>query len=247
LGFEFFVFSSLENTDNRNALAAVWLVVQVGLGELDGRTAFGRGGSASNPDEDGVYRVNNENVTRVEALAVEWDFSDLEGSRGIRNLHDAFLVSEVSVVSSFSGGLDGLLSSEELPEEISMGVLVVISEDEDFDFGSTLVVNGTGQLSGGGLFSSSCSGRLESVELKSNVKDEHVTHVEGVSGSWDLANNGLVQLSFDVEETRLVFLGLYVLESGFNTTRKNFELVEELEERGGFASLDFTELNWQAT
>jgi len=87
---------------------------------------------------------------------------------------------------------------------------------------------------------------LENVKLKSDVKDEHVTHVEGVGGRRDLANDGLVQFSLDVEETRLVFLGLYVLESGFNTTLKNFELVEKFEERVGFTSLDFTVLNRQA-
>lgn len=136
----------MENTDDWDGLAAVGLVVQVGLSELDSRATFGRGGGGSDPDEDSVDGVNNENVGWVEGLAVERNFFNLEGSAGVRDLQDLLLVSEVGVVSSISGGFDWLLSSEVAPEEVGVGVLVVISENEDFDLGSALVIDGTGQL-----------------------------------------------------------------------------------------------------
>jgi len=246
LGLKFLVFSSLENSDNRGGLASVGLVVEVGLGELDSRAAFLWRGSSSDPNEDGVDGVNNEDVAWVEAGAGPFDFLDLEGSRGVGDLHDALLVLEVGIATSFSGGLDGLLSSEVFPEEVGVVVSVLLVEGVDLDLASTLIVNSTNQLSGGGLLSGSSASRLEGVELESNVEDEHVTEIEGVGGRWDLADDGVVELSFDVEETRNVLLRFNVLESSFNATSEDFEFLEELEEIVAFAALNLTVLDRQA-
>lgn len=101
-------------------------------------------------------------------------------------------------------------------------------------------------MGGGGLFSGSSTRWLEGVELESNIEDENVSHVEGVGGRWDLADDGLVQLSLDVEETGLVLFWFDVLESSFNTSFEDFELVEEFEERVRFRSLNFTVLDRQS-
>jgi len=95
-----------------------------------------------------MENVNNEYIVGVQALSGERYFFDLEGSGGIRNLQYTFLLSDFGVITSFRSGFDCLLSTEELPEEISMSVLVIVSEDVSFDLASSLIVNSTSELCG---------------------------------------------------------------------------------------------------
>jgi hypothetical protein len=246
--FEFFVFTSLKDTHNRDALVAVRLVLEVLLGNTEAILAFLGRGSGSNPHEDGVDCVDDEDVGGGEALSGKWNFLDFEGAGSVRNAENTFLFLEVGVVTSVLGGLDGFLATECVPEELGVFItlfVVVLSERVLVDLASTLVIESLDERSSLSDLTSSSSSGLEGVKVKTTIINENVSEVKRVGCGRNLTNDGLVQLSLDVEETRNELLRLHVLESGLNTSGQDFNLREESEELVGFLALNFTVLDWE--
>jgi hypothetical protein len=246
--FELFVLTSLEDTDNRDRLVAVRLVLEVLLGNGESTLAFLSRGGRSNPDKDSVDCISNEDISSGEVFACEGDLLNLEGTRGIRDLEETLLLFEVGVITSVLGGLDGLLATEGIPEELGVNVallVVILSEGILVNLASTLVIEGLEERSSLGDLTSSGSSRLEAVKVKSTIIDEHITKVKRIGGGRYLTNNGLVQFSLDVKESRNELLRFNVLEARFNTSSQDFKLGEERKEFLAFLALNFTVLDWE--
>jgi len=234
------VLSSFKDTGDREGLGFVVLEEVVG-GIGKGLGFLFLGGSLSDPGEDLESGVKDKGVLAVKRL--DGDILDFD------HLHLSGLIGETEeLLLGLDGGVGGgrsdfLLSSEELPELVGMGVPgVLLIEDPDVGLSSSLVVEGTGEFGGLGPLHSSAFLSVHLVDVLSGVEDEDVSAVQGVGGEGDFANNHVL-LALEVEKAVSVLLDLDVLESRVDSSLEDLDLLEVGKEELGFVSLDFAVLD----
>jgi hypothetical protein len=214
----------LENTGDGQVDRAV-VLDEVVLGVLKGTLALTSGRVLAEPDEDLRSGIKDERVSSVQLGTGNVTLShkrELEATRGIRQAEE--LLGEVAatgdlVVTALGGRLDGLLATEVLPELSETGV--TLSEDLNLNLTTTLVIKGASKLSRLRALADADSLTHPLNDLQAQVEDEGITRVQGIGGELDLMDTDGLGGTLDVKETRLVLLGLHMLESGVNATVKD--------------------------
>jgi hypothetical protein len=244
---EDFVLTTLQDTSDRSR-GVLALVAQVSQSVLQGSAAFANRGSLADPGEDFEARVDNEDVIGVDLAARDLALSDLgegEGARGVRQLPERFL--SVNLSSSSASSSDRLLTAQVLPELSQVLVTFVVHLNSDL--GATLVVDGADQLSSLVALSDVGSLAVPLVNSQAQVENEDIAAVERGGRQRHLDDTDVLDGAADVQQTRLVRLGLVVLETSVVTALKDTNTTnvgEQRQELFALKTLNLSVLNRQA-
>lgn len=234
------VLTSLEDTRDGEGLGPVVLEEVVG-GVSEGLGLLLLGGTLADPGEDLETGIEDEGIAAVEGL--DGEVLDLN------HLHLSGLVAEAEeLLVKLDGGVGGgggdlLATSEELPELLGVGVVVVLLEDPDVGLSTAAVVEGAGELGGLGLLHGSALLSVHLVDVKTGIEDEDVSAVQGLDGEGDLTDDDVL-LALKVEEAVPVLLGLDVLEAAVDSSLEELDGLEVRAEELRLVTLNLTVLDW---
>jgi len=134
-------------------------------------------------------------------------------------------------------------SSQKVPEILGIRSSLGLFHDDDLRQSLSFIIQSSGQLGSLHLLLRTSLASIPLVDIHSVVQNEDISRVEGVSRQFDLSNSHSL-LSLEVEKSRLVFLGLNVVESRIDSTLQQSNLVVEVrKEHSRFVSLNFSVLD----
>jgi len=148
------------------------------------------------------------------------------------------------VTASFFGRLDGAFAAKDGPEFIEFSALRAFIADNDLDFGTTFIIDGSSHLSSLHSLGTSGFGSIELIDGETLVKDEDITRIQSRFSKIHLRDLEIGSSSLNVEKTRLVGSGFNMVEAGFDSSFEDSETSGEIrEEQFALVSLSLSVLN----
>jgi len=207
--------------------------------------------TTANPSEDLIARVDDEYILGVELVAsgssALTNLGHLKSAGSVAETEEdtaSCLTLELEIITTL--GSSGIRTSTEAFRPL-LGILLSLRElvkDNDLRDAATLVVESTTDLSG--LVALKGTGLLavELDEKETEIKDEHITAVDGLRIEGDL-HKADVLAALDLEQTGLVLLGLDLVEAGVDTTTHDTDATREVAlEELRLEALNLTMLDW---
>jgi len=240
------------DSDRSSEIPTILLKVLNGI--LDAILTLFTRSSSSDPSEDFVTEIDNEDIILVEHIAFDSgtlsDLGDLHLSRSIAETKEDTRRStllESKIIATFLSSSIRTLAKAINPflgPFLGLGGLV---KDDDLRDGATLVIESTANLRGLVTFEDSGVLAIELDDEKAKIKDKHITAVDrlGIERDFDEAD---ALAALNLEETRLVLLGLDLVEAGVNATLHDADALGEVAlEEIRFVTLDLAVLDWTST
>jgi hypothetical protein len=240
---EHFVLAALKDTCDRRPLGQL-VLGQVSLRVAERVLLLLRRRLEADPDEDGVVGVEDERVVAVEQLLVDGgalgDLGHLELAAGVRDLEERERAAVDADVGR--GGRDRCrLAADDGPREARVGALLVRVH---LRLAGALVVESARERRRLVLLEDAGALALPDVDVQAEVENERVALVEAGAGERHLDGGDGLLGALDVEQARLVLLGLDVGEAGLDAALEQLDAVgKERGERGRLVALDLAVLD----